>query len=225
MQSLIILDFDGVLFDSAYEAHKVCELTAKKYEEYDSVSYEEFMRFRACLTDAWQFNRLYNRQFQISDYSKLYELTALDEDIKFVERFFASRAEMMKDEKWPELMAPYEIFFDAAQLIKKHPSKFKILSTRNYDSINRTLTYYGVDSIDIFGQEEIRKHGSKLNVAKHEGWIGNEMNTLYVDDMRSHLEPFNGLVDRCLHAGWGYDKSDNGLSQSEVLNILNDTVN
>ncbi|RYY05732.1 MAG: hypothetical protein EON55_25155 [Alphaproteobacteria bacterium] len=43
----------------------------------------------------------------------------------------------------------------------------------------------------------------------------------YVDDMNSHLEPFDGRVHLPLHADWGYDHTDtNSMTQHQVLTIL-----
>ena len=63
MELIMMLDFDGVLFNSAYEAYQVCELVSQNDSSLRrGIHFEEFMEFRAQLTDAWQFNRLYDKQ-------------------------------------------------------------------------------------------------------------------------------------------------------------------
>lgn len=220
MKPLVVLDFDGVLFNSAYEAYRVCEATAKKYPEYAQIDFDEFMEFRRVLTDAWQFNRLYSINERLRDFSELKSQVKRPSDELFAERFFAERSEMMKSDDWPKLMSPYPVFFQIKDLIDKAPQNFRILSTRNVDSIKRTLDYFGVSPITIFGQEHIRKFGSKLAVAHNENWVAEGNFVVYVDDMMDHLKPFTSKVGLCLHAGWGYDPKGESYSPSQVVHLI-----
>jgi hypothetical protein len=208
MLPLILLDFDGVLFNSAYEAFVVCQHRTKGDTRYrQDLSFEEFMVFRANLTDAWQFCRLYQKGRVLSDFSTLHELKPDDDDWRFSEGFFASRSELLQDPDWAKLMSPYPFFHHIRPSLVKYPLTFKILSTRNHASIKRTLEYFELDGIEICGQESIREHGSKLGVAKSKRWLGGSDYVVYIDDMRSHLKPFQTEADFCMHAGWGYDKA------------------
>lgn len=222
MKPLILLDFDGVLFNSAYEAYQVCEFLAKSDDVYRHVlSFDEFMSFRAQLTDAWQFSRLYQKDRILRDVTKLHEVEPDADDWRFAEAFFAARAEMMKDSEWPKLMSPYPFFYQLRPLLKKYPQTFKILSTRNKASIQRTLEFFEADCIEIYGQEEIREHGSKMGVAKYKGWLGCGDYVVYIDDMNSHLEPFETEVDLCIHAGWGYDVAHvDSFAQGQAFQII-----
>ncbi|WP_221766415.1 hypothetical protein [Sphingomonas ginkgonis] len=223
MQPKLILDFDGVLFNSAYEAYCVCNRHAETNPGLrDDVGFDEFMRFRAVLTDAWQFNRLYSREHKLCDPAKLPQVRPEAADWAYAEGFFAARAEMMKDESWPKLMAPYDFFFLLRPTLRKYPDKFAILSTRNVESIRRTLAFFDADVIPVFGQEDIRREGSKVEVARSQGWLEpGKFITVYVDDMNAHLEPFDGRVYLPLHANWGYDQvKDASLNSNQVLKIL-----
>lgn len=222
MKPLLLLDFDGVLFNSAYEAYQVCEHFAHQHTEYrKSIDFEEFMEFRAHLTDAWQFCRLYQKDRQVQDLHTLHTLKPDDQDWAFAKRFFDSRAEMIKDPDWAKLMSPYPFFYQLRPLLKKYPQSFKVLSTRNVASISRTLEFFEADGIEIYGQEHIREHGSKLGVAKHNQWLSNDSFVVYIDDMNSHLEPFENEVDLCIHAGWGYDVSGtNSYTQGQAFQLI-----
>ena len=59
--------------------------------------------------------------------------------------------------------------------------------------------------IPIFGQERIQKHGTKFNTLLQNGLIEYPENVLVVDDMQSHLLPFQNLGVNCIQADWGYD--------------------
>ena len=219
---LILLDFDGVLFNSAYEAYRVCEAVAKRGTGCRSgVSFDDFMACRANLTDAWQFSRLYHEDRVLSDCSKLYQVEPDERDWAFADQFFAARAEMIKDPDWAKLMSPYPFFHQLRPHLLQHTSNFKILSTRNRASIQRTLEFFGASGIEVFGQEDIRERGSKHGVAKHNGWFESEQYLIYVDDMSSHLEPFEAEVNFCIHAGWGYDVANvESYTQGQAFNII-----
>ena len=222
MKPLILLDFDGVLFNSAFEAYKVCEyLVRDDYRYRSNLAYDEFMIFRAQLTDAWQFCRLYHKDRILSDITTLNEVMPDQDDWDFSERFFAARDEMINDPGWAKLMSPYPFFYQLRPLLTQYPNNFKILSTRNKVSIQRTLEFFETDGIEICGQEEIRKYGSKLGVAKHKQWLDSGDFVFYIDDMNSHLEPFETEVDICLHAGWGYDVANvESYTQGQAFSII-----
>jgi hypothetical protein len=79
--------------------------------------------------------------------------------------------------------------------------------------------------LEIFGQEQMRKHGSKLGIAEAYGWLGEEFYSVYVDDMVSHLEPFEQQADLCFHAGWGYDASHyESVTQAQMYKVIKGLV-
>ena len=224
MEVKFILDFDGVLFNSAFEAYSVCNASIDGDNQFrQSVNFEEFLDFRAFVTDAWQYNRLYSKKSFLDIFDALPEAAPRAEDWAFAERFFAARAAMMQDPDWPKAMSPYDFFFLLKPMLLENADKFAILSTRNVESIRQTMAFFGADVVQIFGQEDIRRLGSKINVATHLGWLDEgRYLVVYVDDMSAHLEPFDGKVHLPLHANWGYDKSDaSSLSQHQVFTIIN----
>jgi hypothetical protein len=222
MRPLILLDFDGVLFDSAYEAYQVCKFFTKDSAHYrHDLSFDEFMSFRAQLTDAWQFCRLYQKDRVLRDIRELNQIVPDQNDWSFAERFFAARAEMMKDPEWAKLMSPYNFFYQLRPLLMRYQENFRILSTRNKLSIQRTLEFFESNCIEVYGQEEIREHGSKLAIAKQHRWLENGEYVVYIDDMNSHLEPFENEVNLCLHAGWGYGiVNDSSYTQNQAFQII-----
>ena len=222
MEPKFVLDFDGVLFNSAFEAYSVCNLAVRNDPAFrQNVNFEEFMDYRALTTDAWQYNRLYALDRYDGDFAALPKAVPADGDWAFAKSFFASRTVMMLDPDWPKVMAPYDFFFQLKPLLLAYPDRFAILSTRNVASIRRTLAFFDADVVEVFGQEDIRRLGSKIQVANGQGWLSGSHMIVYVDDMSAHLEPFDGKVHLPLHANWGYDKAlDGSLSQHQVLKII-----
>ncbi len=228
MELLFVLDFDGVLFNSAFEAFTVANHATHGREGFrQNVTYDEFEAFRAVVTDAWHYNRLYSLTTGVTVPAMLREIEPDEGDWAFAAAFFEARKEIMQDPDWPKIMPPYDFFFLLKPLLLAHPHRFVILSTRNVASIRQTLAFNGADVIRVFGQEDIRRAGSKLAVAQEQNWLEpGRWLVVYVDDMNAHLEPFEGMVHLPLHANWGYDKSDvSSLSHHQVFTIISSLMN
>ncbi len=222
MQVKFILDFDGVLFNSAFEAYSVCEQATKGRAGFrQDVDFDAFMRFRSVVTDAWPYHRLYSESEAVSP-ADLKSVEPGEDDWAFANRFFTARETMMADPGWAKVMPAYPFFGKLKPVILAHPDRFAILSTRNVDSIRRTLAWHDADVIPVFGQEHVRTHGGKLGVARAQGWCDRTRHmAIYLDDMRRHLEPFEGEVLLPLHADWGYDAATPGsISQEQAMKII-----
>ena len=107
MELKIVLDFDGVLFNSAFEAYSVCNRCTEGDGDYrQEVDFEEFLEFRSFVTDAWQYRRLYAVACQGEPFDELPTVKPGDEDWAFATRFFEAREAMMADADWPKVMSP-----------------------------------------------------------------------------------------------------------------------
>lgn len=222
MQVKFVLDFDGVLFNSAFEAYTVANKATEGRSEFrQDITYEEFLAYRAVVTDAWQYNRLYSRDHALPA-PLIRSFTPDDIDWAFARAFFDARADIMRDPEWPKAMPPYDFFLLLKPLLLKCPERFAILSTRNVQSIRETLMFHSADVVPVFGQEDIRRLGSKLAVAQDQHWLDRgKWLIVYVDDMNSHLEPFEGQIHLPLHADWGYDTGTPGsLSAIQIHTII-----
>ena len=222
MDIKFVLDFDGVLFNSAFEAFTVANKATAGDEAFrQDIAYEEFLAFRAVVTDAWHYNRLYSRRHALPA-AAIRGFQPQEIDWEFARRFFEARKEIMADPEWPKVMPPYDFFFLLRPLLLRYPERFAILSTRNINSIRETMAFHDVDVVPVFGQENIRELGSKLGVAKKEHWLDpGRWLIVYVDDMNSHLEPFEGQIHLPLHADWGYDTGTPGsLSANQIHTII-----
>lgn len=222
MEIKFVLDFDGVLFNSAFEAFSVANHAIKGRNGFrQDVTYEEFLAFRSVVTDAWQYNRLYSVAKAIPP-AALHEIEPDEDDWAFSRDFFEARRTIMDDPDWPKVMPPYDFFFLLKPLFQSCPERFAILSTRNLSSIRGALAFHDADTVQVFGQEDIRSLGSKLNVAKSQHWLDpGKYLVVYVDDMNSHLEPFQGQIHLPLHASWGYDhETPSSLTENQVYTVI-----
>jgi hypothetical protein len=222
MEIKFVLDFDGVLFNSAFEAYTVANRATSGQPDFrQDVSYEEFLAFRSVVTDAWHYNRLYSNSHAVPA-SVISKLKPEEIDWAFARAFFDARKTIMTDPDWPKVMPPYDFFLLLKPMLLRCPDRFAILSTRNIDSIRETMAFHGADVVKVFGQEDIRNCGSKLAVAQSQHWLDRgKFLIVYVDDMNSHLEPFEGQIHLPLHAAWGYDDGTPGsLSANQIHTIV-----
>lgn len=222
MQKIIILDFDGVLFDSLPEVYKVCGEVCKAFPEiYNLVTFKNFKEFRPYLTDAWQFNRLLSKEYHISNYSEIKNTEPNCDDWNFNDRFFEARQRLMINEKIECDIEPYYFFNKISETIKNNPKNFIVLSTRNEESIQKKLASHNINPISVYGQKAVRQHGSKLAVIESLNIINDDNYIVYIDDMKSHLQPFLAKINLCLQADWGYDEDiSDAYSQTQILSIL-----
>ena len=196
---LCLLDFDGVLFDSAQEAYLVCqEMANSGLTSRNDVNISEFMMFRKLVKDAWHFAYLYNKPNQPLPN------TPSVEDKRFASDFFKTREVLTRDKEWLNMVPSYDFFKGIKKYMLNHPTAFKIISTRNEESILGLLEANGVHGIDVFGQKIIKESGGKVRAAMNADLLGRKCFTLYIDDMLEYTSHFSGKVDLAMHASWGY---------------------
>lgn len=204
----IILDFDGVLFDSAVEAHAVCESVPKNWNNLSlkTFSFPDFMKFRKHINTSTDFLTYY-----LDD-------TIIDQKLKsqFKAIFYAQRKTLsVSDGYVKKYFPPYKFFHDIKELISENPDSFYILSTRDEESIKSTLKHYvEFNSENIIGQAVYSVAGSKVNALQERGL--DLSHCLYIDDLCSHLIPFEKHSTNLLQADWGYGDLD--MSYSADMN-------
>ena len=208
----IVFDFDGVLFDSAFEAYKVCQLivTSKKINEIKTnITYEDFQRHRPSVADVKDFIPLYF--FNSNDIK--------DKNI-FVKEFYLQRNNLSKDLNYVKnYFPPFDFFTKNIDTIKKFSKDIYILSNRDEESINNVLMYYGLNiSHQVFGQKHIQKYGNKLNIFKK--MIKNKA-SLYLDDLYKYKVMMNEVANISLMVSWGYgEKNLESKNEEEITKIF-----
>lgn len=200
----VILDFDGVLFDSAVEAHAVCESIPKNWNNLSlkTFSFPEFMKFRKHINTSTDFLPYYVGN------------TVIDQELKkqFKATFYAQRKIISLTKNYvKENFPPYKFMYDIRELITENPDIFYVLSTRDEDSIKATLkSYVQFKPENIFGQAVYSAAGSKVQALQERGLALSDC--LYVDDLCSHLYPFEKYATKLIQADWGYGELDESYS-------------
>lgn len=217
------IDFDGVLFDSASEAFLVCQTLASSDDRLrNDVSYDEFIRFRAHVTDAWHFQYLYTEY----DWSKLVDTWRYSEECaNFENGFFRVRGDLLGSVDWVNCFHPYQFFFDLLEIVKEN--NICILSTRSENSIKFVLDSHGV-LCDIYGQNFLKKLPLKKKSVAIKNIMSSrkieESKSLFIDDMLIHyLDVKENTKSYALLANWGYDLyTDEGLSSTRALTEISE---
>ena len=217
---LIGLDFDGVLFDSAYEAYWVAESTALRFENFKSFDFKSFMMFRTRINQCRDFVRFYSldKKNLSDDFLEKYE-----------KNFQAIRATYMNKmgENYIKKFFPALDFFKRiSHFLTSKPDQFCIISTRDESSIRQTLKLNNINlKGNIIGRETFIKYNSKSKSLRH--LFGNDFKLkLYVDDIYEHCTDMKEVSEQVIQADWGYGElSSSAASYSRVSNLIKEICN
>lgn len=212
-----IFDFDGVLFNSGYEAYTVCKNTYDSLGNGFHLEYSSFLELRSFITDAWQFNYLFNSNIK----SILKNNKPNSEDKKFEKNFFLEREKLRNNPNWIKLMAPYPFFHELKHIFDDNKIKPIILSTRDEESIKSVLDFYDFKHKEILGHRVIKNISSNDSKSSTYEKYLSENDTFYIffDDMYEHLKEFKERLNFFpVHADWGYGKP-NSFSLNEIQSI------
>ena len=225
MNLIVLLDFDGVLFDSALEVYKICEkLTKGKKKFRQGIKYIEFLKYRPLVTDAWQYSLIYNQKKFDKNLKSFAGILPDTDDIAFSKKFFEIRTKISTNNYF-DLIKPYNFFIKLRPLLLKYPDNFNILSTRNRNSIEKILIKHKIKKIKFFGQEDIKKYGSKISVFKKVINLKDDKFVIYIDDINEHLVPFKKEIDLTVQANWGYGNiSKNSFDQEYCLKLISSFI-
>jgi len=213
---MIVLDFDGVLFDSAWEAYEVGHLTVfrDRHSPANALRWELFRALRWKVLAAWQYKPVFESIRLGESLSKAeFRLeTSLKagpnpEDKVFESKFFNCRAEWIARDKhgWLQLSKPTTFFHGIRHLLVSQPDRFAIVSTRNEDSIKEILQPYQFPhGLKIYGAASFQANGeSKTSTIRR--LVSGRSRSLFIDDGEDHIRAAEGIEGlQSILACWGY---------------------
>lgn len=231
----VFLDFDGVLFDTAFEAYLVC-CNMNSPEIFFSINTEDpfyicFRKYRYLVGEAWQF---YYLQRAITHY-----LANTNADIKllfaqmiataervdyqaFEERFFGTRRKLqtIDYESWMQSNRPYDFFTKLKPVMEKFRQYFYIISAKDADTIQHILKAYDfeIPRNHLFGVSQINQFGSKKNILTRHINRFPDTPLLFVDDyLQNILDCSDPPQIMAYHAQWGYVPPENARDNTDEL--------
>ncbi len=221
---LLVLDFDGVLSDSARESFEVALRTYRALGHSESDSFADWDP-RALYRNFLEIMPLGNRSedFAIAlvalergaalpDQASYNRFRAgLDETWlrAFHERFYRERAAFAAEapDRWHALLAPYPQFLG---LLRERSGEcpYAIATAKDRRSVLELLERYQVE--DLFPADRILDKETGVSKVEHHRWLADHTGTafeemVFVDDKVNHLDAVGRLGVRCVLAAWGYN--------------------
>lgn len=200
---IIVLDFDGVICDSAFEAFRIAMYTAGAIKSaFDSSRdelYQNFYELRAYVGPAWNYYYVTKEILHGEKYA-----WHLNNEVELFEKnFFACRADAQSNKlAWLKLNPVYP-------KIREILSEFSydILTNKNTEAVVEILNYHEFQYDNVFSMPEMKQFNSKVDFLNHR-YRGYSVN--FVDD---HIDTVQIAREKSeinlslAHAGWGYGNS------------------
>ncbi|KZY88514.1 hypothetical protein A3743_11535 [Oleiphilus sp. HI0072] len=213
-ESVIFLDFDGVIVDSAKEAYAMAMLATKKSQKLSDVDLNSehcrrFLEQRCHIGPAWNYYYLLKCLDEEKDVQFLDMLPneAGDEARVFQDRFFATRQVVRNHfwDEWLDLNHFYEGANGFIDLINNN-SNVVVVTTKDAETVSALLEKYGVlRDVEIFDSRSYDQFGCKSLFMDDYIKRMNIKRALFIDDSYSHLEKCNWVEKlSTIQAKWGY---------------------
>jgi len=242
MNSMVFLDFDGVLFDTVREAFVTATIASNKAAsmqniDFDTHHYREFLKYRYLVGPAWNYKYLIDLIClgQYTDFEKNYRNlieSANNQDIsKYEENFFNARKKLktLHPIEWLSLNKPYPFLNLIKQLLIDQMDCFTIVTTKDKETVKNLLLTEGLNfsGYQIYDKEDYSLYQNKAELIKNIINMGNIENALFIDDNDDHLNKCRKIQSLGLcQPSWGYvGPSDNNvMSEKQVIDKIRLTI-
>ena len=218
----LVLDFDGVVSDSAPEAFRVALRTYTERNPNSSLGamakaalYRAFLELMPLGNRAEDFGvalAAIEAGRELPDqaaYDAFYRERDRAELRAFHRRFYKVRAAFAREapEEWRALLAPYPKFL-ATLRRRAHEVELAIATAKDRHSVRELLEGYGID--DLFPEDRVLDKETGVSKAVHLTHLKQNLGLEYpemtfVDDKVNHLDVVAPLGVRCALACWGYN--------------------
>ena len=218
----LVLDFDGVLSDSAREAFAVAWRALLDVDPDSGIDrLDEDAAFRAFVEMMPLGNRAEDfgtallaiergLRFETQeDYDRFRAKRSEDWVERYHRRFYEVRTEIaVRDPAtWLSWMRPYEPLLDVLRR-RAGTVTYAIATAKDGASVRRLLRAYGVD--DLFRDEHVLDKETGTNKRSHLRTLSDRLDVpfaemTFVDDKVNHLDSVAALGVRCALAAWGFN--------------------
>ncbi|GEK15073.1 cytidylyltransferase domain-containing protein [Aliivibrio fischeri] len=230
-ESIVFLDFDGVVVDSAKEAYAISMLTSGKINKLDELDLDSehckrFLGQRCHIGPAWNYFYLLkcideNKESQFSD---ILPNEAGKEAKKFLNEFFATR-QVIRNHFWDDWLKLNELYNGSERFIEliNNNKNVVIVTTKDSATVNALLIKYGIKrEIDIYDSKDYDQFGCKSLFM--DDFIKNNKikKAIFIDDSYSHIAKCEWVENlSVVQAKWGYVTPDIFEdNKDEVINLI-----
>lgn len=230
----IILDFDGVLFNTVREAYAIAMITTGKYKKISDIDFKNshyalFSSYRYLISPAW--NYYYLLQALETDniknnYINMLESASEHEYEEFEEIFFKTRITVRKKdyEAWLRLNIPYPFLSKISNYIHRNPGTWYIVTTKDRETVEKLLDLENIfiKKENIFDKEDYAVSQSKQGVIAKIMRNKQVSDGFFIDDSRKHLTDCSRLKNlQLIQPDWGYNLPEDATqTPSEVLDSI-----
>ena len=233
--TVVFLDFDGVIFDSAKEAYAIAMLATQKVRTLSEVDLtsehaQRFLRQRYLIGPAWNYYYLLEAIEENND--KLFDKYLPDEagaEAKaFQSAFFATR-QVIRNHFWVQWLALNDIYDGARFFIDllNENNNVVILTTKDAGTVKALLDVNGVSrDVDIFDTKSYEKFGCKSYFIDDYIKKNNIRKAIFIDDSSKYISKCS-WVDKLItvQARWGYVSPDDYKdNKNEVISAILDVI-
>jgi CMP-N-acetylneuraminic acid synthetase/phosphoglycolate phosphatase-like HAD superfamily hydrolase len=230
-QSIIFLDFDGVIVDSAKEAYAMAMLSTGRIKniadlDINSEHATRFLKQRCHIGPAWNYHYLLKSIDENKDelFSKLLPNEAGKGAKKFQEHFFATR-QVIRNHFWDQWLALNELYNGSEAIIDliNQNTNIVIVTTKDAPSVKALLEKYGTTrEVTIYDAKTYEDFGCKSLFIDDYIKANSIKKSLFIDDSNSHLEKCNWVENlKTIQAKWGYlPKDEYNDNKKEVIDQM-----
>jgi len=233
--SVVFLDFDGVVFDSAKEAYAIAMLTSQKIKNLSELDLESdhakrFLSQRYLIGPAWNYFYLLAAidDNNDSDFNSYLPDEAGHDAKVFQNSFFATR-QVIRNHFWDEWLSLNKLYDRADEIIDiiNHNKNIVIVTTKDAETVQALLDNHGLDrNIEIYDAESYEEFGCKSYFMDDYIRKNSISRAVFIDDSTKHIAKCSWVKNlRTIHARWGYvPPSDYADNKSEVISAIIETI-
>ena len=237
---VIVLDFDGVVWDSVGESFEQAWLAWNQLHGGVGFAHDEAERI---FRDArWQCKDGHDFYIVMSlmrdgvtdigglsadDFRRQRETLAReDEAERFVHAFYASREHMRTHafERWCALQRPFPGVVDQINALRAEAKGVAVATTKDAPSALALLAHAGIDGLPVYGREvSLDKNDHMRAIQAEFGVTGHDM--AFVEDLLENLRNVAAQGLRLVLADWGYNTAaerDQARAEGITVVSLND---
>ena len=199
----IILDFDGVICDSAFEAFRIGAATFGLIDCPTSSAIDDryhcFLKQRSIVGPAWNYYYVFDYMKNNTRSDWIYNSDAE----LFERRFFLIRKELQERQvdKWLDLHLPYTPIVNCLKKLNVSPT---ILTNKNEEAVAHILRTYEINTKTIISMSNFPKDTPKYQIINK--YLPNA--NIFIDDHTATVEGMEvNKINQKLEvrlAGWGY---------------------
>ena len=213
-ESIIFLDFDGVIVDSAKEAYAMAMLTNNAAHKLSEIDFESehcrrFLSQRCHIGPAWNYFYLLKclEEGKDQQFAEMLPNEAGDDARAFQEKFFATR-QVIRNHFWDDWLALNQIYEGSERFIEliNNNTNVVIVTTKDEDTVLALLNRYGVvRDVAVYDSKSYDHFGCKSLFMDDFIKTRSIKRALFIDDSYTHLQKCKWVEGLdTVQAKWGY---------------------